>query len=788
MAITLLTTQSDIYDLVSKAQVLSYTPDAANPRYIKIKITAGGGGFSLDGSGGDFELELFIQGVLFDGADQTKTLDGVFDVQFQTANLIVPANAAINLFLQSPNAPDTSVSVVVEVYDIPAGDPVDGSITEDTYDKSTAFAVAQVDSGATSIAREGADGSTHTLNTLSSQIGGISGGGSALSEDADSVDITTGSETTGTYVDTWEQDGVYHGVTEVGGVLDYLYTVNIGPQASPTGGSFNGRLDEGSNPSGGDTVDIVAYNFTTSSVDIIKGVAFTGVVGSTSANDTTEEFGLKSKHVDTNGDVRVGIRGASLDTNTEFLCDKLVVDYTQVGSLVGYDGGQIWLNMTGGGFPGAVRGTNGVADHPSDNLVDALALSVLTSLGEFHISPLSQVDLIANATGMVGRGSNWFLGLEDQVITSATIIGATVSGQAHVSSGSADFVKCHIAVTGLTASDMDGCTIDSTLTLIAPGDTRLVDCVSGIAGSGAPTIDMGVGVGASTLELRRWSGGASVVNIETGDVVSVDGLTGGTLTLGMAGGLVEARGAGMKAIVVNGTSGTVNVAGFFGTITDNSGGAVTIDTTWTFQQVIANALLVTIPATLFAGITSIGQWLGLIAGKQAADATALAEIKATGAGSGTYDEARESQEAIRDRGDAAWTTGGSGDIIIAPLQASTVNSGQQNATYLTAYQHADSTSMFAVTDKNKDPVDLSAIDLTFIAWDQSDPETIIFSFNTASGQITISGDDDNQVTVNFTPTETAVAYVNLQWRLIGTVNNVQYSTGYLKIDEAAEIP
>jgi len=60
----------------------------------------------------------------------------------------------------------------------------------------------------------------------------------------------------------------------------------------------------------------------------------------------------------------------------------------------------------------------------------------------------------------------------------------------------------------------------------------------------------------------------------------------------------------------------------------------------------------------FVGITLLNEWLGALMGSQAADATALSEIAATGAGSGTYDEANESLEALRARGDAAWTTGG----------------------------------------------------------------------------------------------------------------------------------
>ena len=70
-------------------------------------------------------------------------------------------------------------------------------------------------------------------------------------------------------------------------------------------------------------------------------------------------------------------------------------------------------------------------------------------------------------------------------------------------------------------------------------------------------------------------------------------------------------------------------------------------------------------ASTFTGITSMAHWLGAIAGKQASNATAQTEMRATGAGSGTYDATADSQEAIRDRGDAAWTGGGGGDATEA---------------------------------------------------------------------------------------------------------------------------
>jgi hypothetical protein len=58
--------------------------------------------------------------------------------------------------------------------------------------------------------------------------------------------------------------------------------------------------------------------------------------------------------------------------------------------------------------------------------------------------------------------------------------------------------------------------------------------------------------------------------------------------------------------------------------------------------------------TLFNGITSLANWLGAIAGKTA-DTSTRAEINATTAGAG-YNETTDSQEALRDRGDAAWIT------------------------------------------------------------------------------------------------------------------------------------
>lgn len=79
---------------------------------------------------------------------------------------------------------------------------------------------------------------------------------------------------------------------------------------------------------------------------------------------------------------------------------------------------------------------------------------------------------------------------------------------------------------------------------------------------------------------------------------------------------------------------------------------------------------------LFSGMTSLTQWLGLMSGKQVGNSTARAEIRATGAGSGTYDETTDSGEALADAGGGTVT-----DITQAALaKFATVDTGETAAT------------------------------------------------------------------------------------------------------------
>lgn len=84
-----------------------------------------------------------------------------------------------------------------------------------------------------------------------------------------------------------------------------------------------------------------------------------------------------------------------------------------------------------------------------------------------------------------------------------------------------------------------------------------------------------------------------------------------------------------------------------------------------------DTLLGRVTSTIFSGITSLAEWLGLMAGKQTANATALAEIQATGAGSGTYNEATDSQEVLGEKALANQTAIGTIDTVVDAIKVVT---------------------------------------------------------------------------------------------------------------------
>ena len=184
---------------------------------------------------------------------------------------------------------------------------------------------------------------------------------------------------------------------------------------------------------------------------------------------------------------------------------------------------------------------------------------------------------------------------------------------------------------------------------------------------------------------------------------------------------------------------------------------------------------------LFSGITSVASWLGILSGKTA-DASTLAEVNATTAGA-TFTNTTDSLEAVRERGDAAWTTGSvTGDAIITPLSASEIT--RANGTDIAYFVGETISTTIAITDSSGNAVDVSAKTLQVVIdrgrAGHTDVQVI------ASGSISVGGAGNNQVTFTNSSAVTATAGT-LRWALRDTADGDRVlGRGTIRVLEAAE--
>jgi hypothetical protein len=208
-----------------------------------------------------------------------------------------------------------------------------------------------------------------------------------------------------------------------------------------------------------------------------------------------------------------------------------------------YAEGAVWLD-TVNGTAGTADFENGTEVNPTDTIADANTIAASVGLSRFRVLPGASVTFGAVAqSNQTFSGSNWTLALGTVTDFSGTHIeGAAVSGVAAGVGTTQVYEHCIVGATShIKGTIFRECSITGTQTIIEAGDYRFVHSVSGVAGAGSPTIDMGVAVGASTLELRDWRGGITLNNIAAGDVITLDGIFG-TITLNGADGQVEIRG------------------------------------------------------------------------------------------------------------------------------------------------------------------------------------------------------------------------------------------------------
>lgn len=248
-----------------------------------------------------------------------------------------------------------------------------------------------------------------------------------------------------------------------------------------------------------------------------------------------------------------------------------------VGSLTanigGYAGGAVWFD-TNGANTGTTFGVDGTAANPCNTLARALTVAAAapTPMKKLFAATGSWITLGAALEGYdLDGGVDYLLALNGQSISGTAVRNCFgVSGTATGTDPS--FFDCAIGTVTLPPCELQRCHLNDVLTVGSAGNFQLVDCSATTYGASVPTIDLGAAVGATAVSLRRWSGSLTLDNVKAGDTVTIDAVSGGTIT-------------------VNGTGGTVIVNGII-TVVDGSGGSVTITQTRALNTAaIATAVL-----------------------------------------------------------------------------------------------------------------------------------------------------------------------------------------------------
>ena len=137
----------------------------------------------------------------------------------------------------------------------------------------------------------------------------------------------------------------------------------------------------------------------------------------------------------------------------------------------------------------------------------------------------------------------------------------------------------------------------------------------------------------------------------------------------------------------------------------------------------------------------------------------------------------------------ARTITGGGTSYVLPAVSSPTTSGRIATTNLTAYQYATIQTTLIILDTDDAAIDLSEKVVAFVAWDKDTPAAALIEMQSDgdSPELTIGGDDNNEVTIDGSATHTATAQ-QLDWRLVNTTDLVDVGRGVLKIEEGGPLP
>lgn len=361
--------------------------------------------------------------------------------------------------------------------------------------------------------------------------------GGSLVTNSNGVTVTTGTPT-GTYTNTFNADGSYHEIDDIGNEVDVTYDFNVGGNGTPTGFTFVGFLNAVT-----DDIVVQAMNWGTGfeTIGVIDGQASTTI-------NIEKFFTLFARHVGTGanlGDIQIRFYKTGGSASLSLNSDQLYVTYSASSNSVGYQNSSVWID-TISGVAGTEAYVNGVADNPTLSEADAETLMTAVNLKTLTVLPGSTIDL-SNFTagfmdGKILTGARWTLVGAGQSLSGSTVEGASVSG---IITGAIPpkFIDCQIGAVTIPPCTISKSAWTGTWTIGSSGDFFFDQCYSGIAGTARPHIDMQLAVGATNVSIRHHSGGVEVENMTALDSMSLEGNGQLYINANCTGGIIAKRGA-----------------------------------------------------------------------------------------------------------------------------------------------------------------------------------------------------------------------------------------------------
>lgn len=165
MLVTRLDNENADRNLTTYVTVLTHTPSASAHAWCQAVIKLGDGVKDLDGTGGAFLVKITVGSQTVQPSPQSVTFGTEVRSILVTVPFMVPANDAVVIQVQSPNAADTDVDVTAALYDVGTVDvvasggstaglvsTVDGVTIESLYEALLAYVAGKrtvTDNGAT---------------------------------------------------------------------------------------------------------------------------------------------------------------------------------------------------------------------------------------------------------------------------------------------------------------------------------------------------------------------------------------------------------------------------------------------------------------------------------------------------------------------------------------------------------------------------------------------------------------------------------------------------------------